>query len=426
MKVRNEHHWVGVCGITALSALACDPKEELGARIFDDENLSVTATQACSVCHGADVGWTGPAQEINEHGAVYEGAVQGRFGNRKPPSSAYATLVPRFDHTPEAGYFGGNFWDGRATGWKLGNPAADQAQGPFLNPVEQALPSATELVSRVCGAEYGDLFRRTWGRRACMDVDKGFEAIALSIEAFESSTAVNQFSSKYDAVQAGKAKFSARERRGQQLFEGRGQCVACHVLDEADGRVLFTDFTFENLGVPANPENPFYEMDRVYVDGRPINPLGRDWVDLGLGGFLEQLAAESSWRDLPYTAPALRAMSSEELASAAQQNLGKQRVPTLRNVDKRPSPDFVKAYTHNGYFKSLKAIVHFYNTRDVLERCPGPATSEEALALNCWPAPEVPGTVNTTELGNLGLTDAEEDAIVAFLGTLSDGYWRPD
>ena len=42
--------------------------------------------------------------------------------------------------------------------------------------------------------------------------------------------------------------------------------------------------------------------------------------------------------------------------------------PTLRNVDKRPRPDFIKAYGHNGYFKSLKEIVHFYNTRDALPR----------------------------------------------------------
>ena len=89
--------------------------------------------------------------------------------------------------------------------------------------------------------------------------------------------------------------------------------------------------------------------------------------------------------------------------------MGKHKVPTLRNVDKRPYPEFVKAYGHNGYFKSLKEIVHFYNTRDV-----------EGAA---WPPPEVPENVNTTELGNLGLSDAEEDAIVAFLKTLTDGYY---
>jgi cytochrome c peroxidase len=92
---------------------------------------------------------------------------------------------------------------------------------------------------------------------------------------------------------------------------------------------------------------------------------------------------------------------------------GKMKVPTLRNVDKRPNNGFKKAYAHNGYFKSLEEIVHFYNTRDV----PGADWNGKP-----WPSAEVPENVNTAELGNLGLTKQEEKNIVAFLGTLSDGY----
>jgi hypothetical protein len=65
--------------------------------------------------------------------------------------------------------------------------------------------------------------------------------------------------------------------------------------------------------------------------------------------------------------------------------------------------------------------VHFYNTRDVLPACPGAYTEAEALAANCWPEPEVMENVNTSELGDLGLTEDEEQAVVAFLKTLSDG-----
>ncbi|UCC77921.1 MAG: hypothetical protein JSW37_06025, partial [Anaerolineales bacterium] len=83
---------------------------------------------------------------------------------------------------------------------------------------------------------------------------------------------------------------------------------------------------------------------------------------------------------------------------------GKHKTVTLRNVDLRPDAGFVKAYGHNGYFKTLKGIVHFYNTRDVKPACPGPYSEAQALAAGCWPAPEVSANLNTTEMGNLGLT----------------------
>jgi len=98
---------------------------------------------------------------------------------------------------------------------------------------------------------------------------------------------------------------------------------------------------------------------------------------------------------------------------------GKYKTPTLRNVDKRPRPDFVKAYMHNGYLKSIREVVHFYNTRDALPRCnPG----DPGERLTCWPAPEHPETMNRKQLGNLGLSSAQEESIVAFIRTLSDGY----
>ena len=97
---------------------------------------------------------------------------------------------------------------------------------------------------------------------------------------------------------------------------------------------------------------------------------------------------------------------------------GKLQVPTLRNVDKRPRADFIKAYTHNGYFKSLAEIVHFYNTSQALGRCVQGSPGEK---VTCWPPPEVPENV-TTLIGNLGLSAQDESHIVAFLKTLTDGY----
>ena len=140
--------------------------EVLGRFIFFDTDLSLNKNQSCAACHAPDVGWTGPDNEINATGAVYEGSVETLFGNRKPPSSAYATVSPIFHFVRRRGgeFVGGNFWDGRATGEKLGNPAADQAQGPFLNPVEQALPDSACVVERVINSPaYGDIYEVVFG-----------------------------------------------------------------------------------------------------------------------------------------------------------------------------------------------------------------------------------------------------------------------
>ena len=143
------------------------PMAELGKAIFFDENLSLNGNQSCASCHDPAWGWTGPDSFTNDHGAVYEGSVPGEFGDRKPPSAAYATLSPIFHQDKSGLWVGGNFWNGRATGEELGNPAADQAQGPFTNPVEQALPDEAAAVAVVCASDYADDFKAVWGAAAC-------------------------------------------------------------------------------------------------------------------------------------------------------------------------------------------------------------------------------------------------------------------
>lgn len=412
--------------VTFLAAVAQSsdlaPEEQLGESIFFDENLSINQNQSCAACHGPAVGFTGPIEFFNEHGAVYEGSIVGRFGNRKPPSAAYATLSPIFYQDKKGLFVGGNFWDGRATGEVLGNPAADQALGPFLNPAEQALPDSTCVVYRVCNpvvpGDYPVSFEDVWGAGTCDinwpgDVetacategvtvalspddraksDMAYDNIGLSIAAYEDSPEVNAFTSKLDYTYLGEAKLSKLEQRGFALFMGKGKCKLCHTSNGQEA--LYTDFTFDNLGVPVNPENPAF--------------IATGFIDPGLGGFL------------------MSAGYPEEVYEA---EWGKQKVPTLRNVgkgsceaDSENEGCIVKAFGHNGYFKSLAGIVHFYNTRDVLDQCPGAYTEEQALAANCWPEPEVSENVNMDELGDLGLTPDEEAAIVAFLMALSDGY----
>ena len=148
--------------------------------------------------------------------------------------------------------------------------------------------------------------------------------------------------------------------------------------------------------------------DKPDAFGYAANPTGRSFVDGGVGSFLV--------KGHPLSEPSV---PDARWLPLAPKNNGRFQVPTLRNVDKRPYPAFDKAYGHNGYFKSLKEIVHFYNTRDVLPRCQADDPREGAT---CWPAPESTANMNTKTVGNLGLTDAEENQLVSFMQTLTDGY----
>jgi len=364
--------------------------ELLGKKIFFD-NISIPNNQSCATCHSPEYGFTGPNAGQNLISGIYRGAVATRFGGRKPPSSAYATLSPVFHFDDDEGIFeGGNFWDGRATGEHLGNPAAEQAIVPFLNPVEQNHPSKESVLRQIASSKYISLWTSVWGDPISFatadQIETNYNRVGLTIAAYEGSAEVNQFTSKFDYYLKGMVSLTELENQGMILFNGKGKCNLCHPSE--GNQPLFTDFTFDNLGVPKNPGNPFYGMNNVLLDdGSQINPLGSSWIDPGLGGFLQH-----------HPDPVWRSMAAE--------NWGKHKVPTLRNVDKRPGPGVTKAYTHNGFFKSLEDVVHFYNTRDILS----------------WPAPEVAQNVNRDELGDLGLTHEEELAIVAFLKTLSDGY----
>jgi cytochrome c peroxidase len=260
-------------------------------------------------------------------------------------------------------YVGGLFWDGRAA------TLVEQAKGPPTNPVEMANPDMEAVVESIRDAEYANLFREVFGPSSLDEPLEAYELMARAIAAFESTHEFNRFDSKYDLYLNNQAELTEEELRGLRLFEDpkKGNCAACHPSQPGpDGSPpLFTDHTYDNLGVPRNPANPFLYMSAEF------NPDGPDFVDLGLGGVLNDPAEH-----------------------------GKFRVPTLRNIA------LTAPYMHNGVFPTLREVVLFYNSRDT-----GP-----------WPPPEVAANVNSEELGDLGLTASEIDDIVAFLKTLSDGY----
>jgi cytochrome c peroxidase len=416
--------------------------ELLGKAMLYDKQLSVNRNEACAFCHMPSTGFTGPVSELNRTTGSYPGSVRTRFSERKPQTHSYAPLSPVLHYNAgQDDLVGGNFWDMRATGRRLGNPAAEQAEGPPTNPVEMGLPDIACAVYRASQRPYRALFESVWGPQAFAiawpadveqvcnrpgpasagdplpvhlgPIDRGrvgatFDQMAQSIAGYEASAEVTSLTSKFDAVLANKAQFTPQEKAGYDLFRGQAQCNTCHRDGGPGEDPLFTDFTASNIGTPANPRLPYYGENRPDALGYVANPLGSSFVDGGVGSFLDgghQLsqpsAVDARWLKL------------------APDNQARIQVPTLRNVDKRPYPAFVKAYGHNGYFTSLKGIVHFYNTRDALPRCQPHDAGE---GTTCWPAPESTANMNTSHVGRLGLSDAEEDALVSFMQTLTDGY----
>lgn len=351
----------GKVGAGEKAAQDLTPKQQLGRKLFFDTNLSEPVGQACSTCHEPERGFANPEDIL----PVSRGAHRDRFGNRNDLPAAYAAFSPDFHYDEAEGlYVGGQFWDGRAV------DLVEQAKGPFVNLLEMANPNEKAVVDKVRESDYAKLFTDVFGPDAFADPNGAYEMIAEAIAAFEQSSEVNPFSSKYDLYLAGKIELTEQELRGLDLFENeeKGNCADCHPSQPDDDSAvgpLFTDFTYDNLGVPKNPENPFYYLPKEF------NPDGVKFVDLGLGGELDKRSED-----------------------------GKFKVPSLRNIAK------TGPYLHNGIFKNLRQVVVFYNTRDI-----GP-----------WPEPEVAANVNAEELGDLGLTEQEVDDIVAFLHTLSDGY----
>ncbi len=393
----------------------------LGKRLYEDPDLSLNGNQACMTCHHPTAGFADPVDRVAPTvRPVSEGSVAGLFGGRNAPSAAYAAYSPMFHYDEEEGlFFGGVFWDGRATGRKdvtatgglgagpTGDTLADQAKGPFGNPVEMALGPKTEhaVVKAVKQSDYAWLFKKVFGWKAFKDEEAAYNNIALAISAFERSHRLNRFKSKFDrfiAEQGGDVSgftdvppnfksrvYSREEAEGLALFNGKGQCALCHPTAGHDENTppMLTDFSFDNLGIPENPTIKAL----VGVDPLPI--------DYGLGAQIAQLEAA-------FGGPVAKQMVVDGVGGqveVATHEAGKFKVSSLRNIA-RTAP-----YGHNGYFATLYDIVHFYNTRDIADAN--------------WPVPEVAMNVNDGELGDLDLTFEEEQKIVIFLETLTDGRW---
>jgi cytochrome c peroxidase len=404
---------------------------------------------------------------------AYPGTVHFRAGKRTAQRHTYAPFFPVLQFNQEQQlFFGGNFWDSRATGYRLRNPDAEQAQGPPVDTQEMGFPDTACVAFRLQQSVYRPLFELLWGKDSLnihfpedtedicetpggaavfrgnpepiklkpeerTEAQSVYDHWGSSIDAYEQSVQVSNFTSKFDAFLKGNYTMSADEMAGFKLFNGKGNCNSCHV----DGRgttlqpgqvdtsttatanpPLFTCFGSANEGLPLNPRNAFYYQTTPDSFGFIANPFGFGYRDLGMGTFLRSGFGSGpnpnrTWRQF---APSVD---------------GQFQVATIRNVamappqcptTEAPGPYFQKEFFHNGYIKSLKQLVHFYNTRDVYKfnvtsgHCP-PGRTEK---VDCWPMPEVKNNLDMTT-GKLGLSDQEENLIVAFLQTLTDGFTRP-
>lgn len=368
-----------VLAVVSATALAAPTPASLGEEIFHDTSLSSSGRMACSTCHD-------PARahaQDNDLSVQLGGAGLSTPGFRAVPSLRYLNLnIPFFfanDGTPTGGFTR----DGGA------NDLIAQAHTPILAAHEMDNVDAAGFATRLGAAVYADDFRALFGADVFANPDLALLAAEYSLSEYQRADAqFHPFDSKFDLFLQRKIMLSPQELRGMVLFNrpDKGNCAACHPSTSVGGQPpVFTDYTYDNLGVPRNPQIP--------ANADP------DYFDMGLcGPFRTDLAART---DL----------------------CGQFKVPTLRNVATR------HAFFHNGYFHDLKTAIEFYVQRDTNPSRWYPLDADGRVRkFDDIPA-LLARNVNTTEApynrvpGQApALSDAEIDDVIAFLETLTDGY----
>lgn len=353
----------------------------LGEKIFADKSLSASGQMACASCHDPASGHASPFSTP----VAFGGPNLDQPGTRLPPQLRYLRFNTAFAFASDGTPTGGFNWDGRA------NTLSEQARRPFLSANEMANANAAEVVAKLAAAPYAADFKAVFGAAILGDPDAAFDRMLFALERYQiEDSEFAPFTSKFDYFTAGKATFNDQESRGLALFNrgDKGNCAACHPSTKpanAPG-ALFTDFTFDSLGVPRN-------------DAIPAN-------------------ADPAYHDMGLCGPARTDLTSRtDLCGAFK-------VPSLRNVGLR------KRFFHNGQFDSLEQVVRFYVRRDTNPEQWFPVDPQTGVPTpyNDLP-PEFRGNVNVTEVpynkkaGDQPYLDESEILdLVAFLRTLSDGY----
>jgi cytochrome c peroxidase len=352
----------------------------LGEKIFADPSLSASGAMACSTCHD-------PAHahaQSNDLAVQSGGAHLDVPGFRAVPSLQYIILMPGFSFDAEGTPIGGFNRDGRAKDLLV------QALRPLFAAHEMANATPADLVARLAATPYAGEFRQVFGQNIFADEQGTVLAVTFALAQYQKfDPDFRPFDSKYDFFLAGKLRLNPAELRGLALFNraDKGNCAGCHPSGRGPGNAspMFTDFTYDNLGVPRNPAIPA-NLDPQYVD---MGLCGPDRVDLA-----DRL-------DL----------------------CGAFKVPTLRNVATR------KVFFHNGRFKSLRDALRFYVRRDTNPEEFYPVAAYGIVQKFDDLPVALHGNVNTEEVpydrkvGELPrLSETELDDLEAFLNTLTDGY----
>jgi cytochrome c peroxidase len=442
----------------------------LGKLMNFDESISPFKDRACAFCHMPYTAFSGPIPSVNLTMIAYPGSFEFRAGKRTPQRYTYAPFFPVLNYNETQGlFFGGNFWDSRATGSRLGSPDAEQAQHPPVDTQEHMLADTACVAFRLSTSVYRPLFELVWGggsldiafprdtETICATPGGNFPTATpihlspgdrtkantvydrwgQSLDQYEASPDVDAFSSKFDAYLKGTYKLTADEMAGLALFNGKANCNSCHLNGRGttlpasltdNSKVAsvvpkFTCFGSANEGLPLNPRDAIYYQTTPDAFGFTGNPYGFGYRDLGMGTFLRSGFGSAPNPNSNWTQYAPTVDGQMQVSTARNVAMTPTQCPTTEAGSR---PYFQKGFFHNGYIKSLKQLVHFYNTRDKYAynvtsgHCP-PGTVER---VTCWPRPEVKNNIDTTT-GNLGLTDQEENQIVAFLQALTDGFTRP-
>ena len=365
----------GLPQTAALSATAA-----LGDKIFCDLMLSASGQQSCASYHSA-ANAHGPANSL----AVQPGGSQLELsGRRNTPSINYASFTPAFSLAADGTPSDGQFLDGRADSLQA------QAAQPFTNPTVMANAGPAEVMAKLARAPYAEAFKKVFGVDILSRPEAAFEHITLALQQFQcEDTGFRPFTSKYDEFLRGNLSLSAQELRGLAGFNApnKGNCAACHPSARAaDGSLpLFTDFSYDNLGVPRN------SAITRNADLR--------YFDLGLCDRPELIGRSAL--------------------------CGTFKVPTLRNVALR------RALFHDGRFATLKEALTFYVQRDTQPEKFYPLAADGSVRQFDDLPRAYRANVNTSDAPDNrqpgdtpALSDAEIDDVIAFLATLTDSLRR--